>query len=192
MQRYLAIVIVLFVASPAQARDYDRNDLAERELSVGFGLSPMDVDTRSPVVCANDPSRNCLENVARAEIIVIRGTARRHIRDFYMAAEAELGASLPVAEFPVHPWLAVGGAVGFETADNGWDRLRGYAEIGALGIWANTRLAEQLAFTAEGGVRYVLSSTERPHVLLHLGLRGLYNFSYFGVMSFAGVSWTFD
>jgi hypothetical protein len=193
MLRWLAILGILFVAQPAWARDYDRNDVAERELSLGFGLAPVDVDPRNPQACAApNAAITCIENSSRPAVLLIRGTARHHIRHFYLAGELELGATMPVAEFPAHPWLAAGGAVGFETSGNAWDLLRGYGEIGILGVWANTTIAEILTFTAEAGVRYQIFSAARPHMLLHLGVRGMYNFSYFGVMSFAGVSWTFD
>lgn len=193
MQRWLAVLFILLVAQPAWARDYDRNDVVDRELSVGFGLSPVDVDPRNPVACpAPNATKVCAENSSRPAVIALRGDARRHIRNFYMSAELELGATLPIAGFGPHPWLGAGGAIGLETSGNGWDRLRGYGELGVLGVWADTTIAEVLNFTAEAGVRYQLLSSERPHVLLHLGVRGMYNFSYFGVMSFAGVSWMFD
>ena len=192
MQRWLPLIAVFFVAQPALARDYDRNDVAEREIAVGFGLSPVDIDTRAPIYCSDAPSKTCEANVQRANVLTVRGTARRHIRHFYMALEAELGATLPAGVLPAHPWLAGGGAVGLESANNAWDAWRGYAEIGVLAIWADTRLAEALAFTGEAGIRFQTSTADRPHTLLSLGLRGMYNFSYVGVMGFAGVGWTFD
>ncbi len=192
MLRWLAILGFVLCAAPAWARDYDRNDVAEREISIGYGLSPLDVDTRAPTFCTDNPALVCVANEQRAQLLAIRGTARHHIRRFYIAGELELGATLPIGNFPAHPWLGVGGAVGLETANSGWERWRGYGELGVLVAWGDTRLAEMLAFTAEAGVRYQVQSTERPHLLLHLGLRGLYNFAYVGVMSFAGVSWTFD
>ncbi len=192
MPRWLAILTVLLAARSAFARDYDRNDVAEREISIGYGLSPMDVDARPPVFCTDVPTVVCAPNIQRATVLMVRGTARKHIRRFYLSVEVELGATLPVGDFPAHPWLGGGGAVGLETSDNGWDVLRGYAEIGVLAAWADTRLAETLAFTSEVGVRYQLLNAERPHLVLNLGLRVMYNFTYFGVMSFAGVGWTFD
>ena len=192
MQRLLLLFALLLVSQVALARDYDRNDVAERELSIGYGLSPMDIDTRGPVFCSDAPAKTCEANVARTEVFVVRGVARRHLRNFYLAVEAEVGASLPNAGFPVHPWLSGGGMTGLETSGNAWDRWRGYGELGVLAIWADTRLAETLCFTGEAGIRYQVSTSERPHMLVHLGARVMYNFSYVGVMSFAGVGWTFD
>ena len=192
MQRCLILLAIFLFAQPALARDYDRNDVAERELSFGFGLSPVDVDTRPPVACVSDPLKTCEANVTRTEMVAIRGTARKHLRFFYLAGEVEVGATLPNGDFPAHPWLAGGGAVGLETSNNAWDRLRAYGELGILALWADTRLAESMAFTGEVGMRFQVKSTDRPHVLLHVGLRAMYNFSYLGIMSFAGVGWTFD
>jgi len=191
MSRWLLVFALLIAAHPAYARDYDRNDVAERELTIGFGLSPLDVDTRNIVYCTGKQTI-CEANVQRANLLTARGVARKHLRRFYLAGELEAGATLPAGNFPMHPWLAVGGMVGLETADNAWTTLRGFADLGVLVGWADTRLAESLTFTAEAGVRYQLQSTERPHMLLNLGVRGLYNFSHVGVMGFAGIGWTFD
>jgi hypothetical protein len=192
MKRCIAIAALCLLASPAYARDYDRNLVAEREVSVGFGLSPMDLDTRVPQACAGSKTTTCAENIARANVITVRGSARRHQRNFYLGGELELGAVLPASGFGTHPWIGLGGTIGLETSNNAWDRLRGYGELGVLGAWADTRIAEILCFTSEVGVRYQVDTSARPHVLLHLGVRGLYNFSHVGVMSFAGMSWTFD
>ena len=192
MQRALATYLFLLLATPAFARDYDRNDLAERELSLGFGLSPMDMDTRIPQTCPNNPMVLCALNVARTEAVTVRASARRHMRFLYLGVEGQVGASLPTAVSSTQPWLAAGATIGLETSNNGWDRWRGYGELAVLAIWANTRLAETLNFAGEFGVRYHLDSSSRPHTLLHLGVRAMYNFDLVGVMSYAGVSWTFD
>ena len=192
MRRAFAILLLLLVTPTAFALDYDRNTVSEREISLAFGLAPVDVDTRAPSPCLADPAKTCEENVALPPVMLVRGTARRHTRNFYLGAEVELGATLPVATFGAHPWIAAGGAIGFETSDNGWDRLRGYGEIGILGVWANTRLAETLTFFSEIGFRYQASAAKRPHLLLHGGLRGMTNFSHFGVLGIIGVGWTFD
>ncbi len=192
MQRWLVLVVVLLFAQPALARDYDRNFVTERELSLGFGLSPVDLDTRIPVACVGAKTQTCASNMVRAALLAARGTARHHQRYFYLGGELEAGLVLPASGLGPNPWFAVGGAIGLETSNNGWDRWRGYGELGVLVNWADTRIAEMLCFTSEIGVRYQLDTSQRPHTVLHLGARALYNFSYVGVMSFAGVSWTFD
>lgn len=193
MLRWLApIVAILLVPVAALGSDYDRNVVAERALALGAGIAPVDVDPAPPTPCADDKNRNCVANISQPGVVFLRGSARRHIRRFYVGVEVELGATTPRATFGVHPWLAGGASIGLETADNGWDRLRGYGELAVLAIWANTRIGETLTFAAETGVKWQLASTSRPHLLLHLGVRGLYNFSHLGAVAVLGAAWTFD
>ncbi len=146
--------------------DYDRNDVRARELGVNTLIAPI--------------------NGAPLGLLV-HGTARRNKRHLYLAMELQLGALVDH-----HPWVQLGGAVGGETADDAWTRLRGYGEVGTALIYANTKVADTLAFFGELGVRYQLRAFERPHLQVTGGLRGMTNFSHLGLLAQVGLAWTFD
>lgn len=188
------------VTAPAYALDYDRNDVLGREVAVGFGLSPADINPAASMCLdgkTNTPRDKCpeaswRENEVLPIVLFVRGTARRQTRFFYVAGETQVGLTFPSAGFNAGPWLALGGAVGVETVDDAWQRLRGYGEFGTQLTYTNTRLADMLSFSVEGGMRYQLQSFERPHTLVHIGLRVLSNFRHIGYALQAGIGWTFD
>lgn len=196
----LAVAGLLCAAAPAHGLDYDRNDVLSREVALGFGLSPADVDPVDPTCLgneANTPRAACpaglwAEHEVLPIVLFVRGTARRQTRFFYVAGEAQVGVTFPSGGFSARPWLALGGAVGAETADDAWEKVRGYGELGTSLVYAHTRLADVLNFFVEGGLRYQVRSFERPHTLLHIGMRVLSNFSHVGYALQAGVGWTFD
>lgn len=154
------------LSPPAHGLDYDRNDVRARELGLGTVLAPV---------------------AGRPLGLFVQGTARRHRRSIYLSTQLQLGALLGGL-----PWVHLAGAVGMETADDAWVRVRGYGELGTGIIFANTRLSDTLAFFGEVGVRYQIRAFARPHLLLHAGLRGMTNFSHAGVQAQVGVAWTFD
>jgi hypothetical protein len=162
----LAAGAAIGASQPALALDYDRNDVRGRELGIVTLIAPV----------ADNPVG-----------VALRGTARRHMRRLYVGLEAQLGATLLPG-----PWLLLAGAVGAETADDAWQPLRGYAEAGVGALYAHTQVFDVLVFHGEAGVRYQLQSFERPHVLVHLGLRGMYNFTTIGAQVVTGIGWTFD
>ena len=190
--RFLAILVGVLCAAPAFALDYDRNDIADREISFGMGLTDVDVNTASAGACLADRSRTCYPNFSRPSVFVVRGMARRHTRFLYVGGGMELGLTFPVDTYPVHPWVGLTGVAGVETANTGWERLRGYIEVGALVAWANTQVTEVAKASVEVGVRYQIRDNVRPHMQLMASLRGMTNMSHIGVMGFAGVVWTFD
>lgn len=188
----VASLLLCLLATPAWALDYDRNDVVDRELSVGFGRASVDANLAAPVACADRRAYTCIANESVPSVFVIRGMARRHARFLYVGGGLELGMTLPVDSFPVHPWIGLGGVVGAETANTAWTPLRGYAELGVLAAWANTQISEIANGTLEVGARYQVSDRGRPHLQLAAGIRGMTNLSFIGVMGFLGAVWTFD
>ena len=186
------IILLLSLPYSAFALDYDRNEVVSRELALGGMMAPFDIDPRPPVACPYDKRLVCESYNSKPVGFFIRGSARRHRRNFYVGAEAQLGLTLPLDSFGPHPWVGVGGAVGVETADNGWARVRGYSELGVGIYFANSSITDMLNFFFEVGGRYQLRVFDRPHFLLHLGIRGMTSFSELGLQVAAGVGWTFD
>ncbi len=162
----LVVIAILLGPRDGYAGDYDRNDVLSREL--GFGAMMLPVDG-SPVA------------------LMVRGSARSHVRRFYFGTEVSAGFVLDV-----RPLLTVGTMIGLESADDAWQPLRAYAEVGAGLFWANTGPLELLNFHAEAGVRYIVTSFRRPHLSLHMGARALTSLARFGGTITCGVQWTFD
>jgi hypothetical protein len=157
---------VTLAASPAAGLDYDRNDVRGREVSIGAMASPIE---------------------GEATAFFVRGTARRHTRSLYFGLEALAGVHVDG-----RPLLETAGAVGLESAADGWTPVRAYGEAGVGLLYAHTNLADALNFHVEGGLRYQVAAHERPHVLLHIGLRLQTSFSHLGGAVISGVAWTFD
>jgi hypothetical protein len=170
----LAFVLAcgLWVAPSVHALDYDRNDVLTRGVGVGFALAPILGNCRT---CSAPP------------VTFARGFAGRQTRFLYFDIEAQLGVI-----YNGHPWVSRGGAVGGETADSAFVKLRGYAELGVAMIWMSQSLSDTLNFSGEVGLRYQVRSYSRPHTLLYIGARGLSNFNHIGAMIHAGLMWTFD
>lgn len=191
----LVALALLLATVPARALDYDRNDVIGRELSLGFLLSPTDL-RECPDGTRRFETKACKAAVPPTPVqpagLVLRGTARRHQRWFYVATELQAGLLFPVADHGARPWLEVAGAAGAETAHDGYEKLRGYGELGVALLYAHTRLSDTLAFFAEGGMRYQVRTYERPHWLLHIGVRAMHNFSQLGLLVHAGLGFTFD
>ena len=150
----------------AHAGDYERNDVSGREVALVGGRVP-----------ANDGPFG----------VTFRGVARRHTRFFYLAAELETGVT-----FRPGAYVAFGGAVGVETADNAYTRIRGYGQVGVAGQWSHTSPYEALVFHVELGARVQLQTNVRPHSYAFVGTRVNSNFKQYGVSLAAGVGWTFD
>ena len=123
---------------------------------------------------------------------VVRGTARRHRGNLYVATEALLGVRLPAAGFSAFPVIGVGGAVGWETASDSYKRLRGYGEAGVGLIYSGTYASDLLKVHLEAGMRYRVQTYERPHNYYHIGVRGVTNFAHVGAALVAGIGWAFD
>lgn len=192
IRNFSLIGLLLILPTSAFALDYDRNEVVSRELAFGGMMAPFDVDPRPPVRCTYDKRLICESYDSKPVGFFIRGTARRHRRNFYVGAEMQLGLTLPLDSFGPHPWIGGGGAIGVETADNGWARVRGYSELGVGIYFSNSSITDMLNFFAEVGARYQLRVFDRPHFLLHLGIRGMTSFSEIGLQIAAGVGWTFD
>lgn len=163
-----AAVLSVLCPSAATATDYERNDVNGRELGV--------VVMRTPV--AGQPLS-----------MLVSGTARRHTRFFYVGGNLSLGVSLQG-----QPVTMLSGAVGLETADDGFVRVRGYGELGAGAFWANSDqpVLDLLMFHVETGVRWQMRSWARPHWQLVAGVRLFSNFRYLGFAVLTGMNFTFD
>lgn len=168
----MLLLASLLLSTSAHALDYDRNDVVLRGVGLGFALAPITPVCRT---CSGSP------------VSFVRGVAGRQTRFLYVDIEAQVGVV-----FNGHPWLGLGGAVGGETADNAFVRLRGYAEAGVAMIWMSNKLSDTLAFSGEVGLRYQVRSYSRPHTLLYIGARGLTNFNHLGGMVLGGLMWSFD
>lgn len=163
---------LLLAARPAQALDYERNDIVVRGLGVGFAVAPIKA-----------PCRTC----SAPAVSFIRGVASRQTRFLYFSAETQLGVM-----FDGGPWLSLGGAVGAETADNAFVKLRGYGEIGTAFTYMNTSIYDYLMFSVEAGLRYQVSDYDRPHSMLYIGARLFTNIQNVSGMVHGGLMWTFD
>ncbi|MBI5611154.1 MAG: hypothetical protein HY902_19935 [Deltaproteobacteria bacterium] len=186
----VALLAILLPPSTAYALDYDLNDLADRELGIGGALAPTDVDPRGPAKCPT--SSAICANVTQPFGTLLRGTARRHRGHLYMSTELLLGLTWPTGSLPAHPWFAVGGAIGAETAADGYARVRGYGEFGADIVWTNSSVFDILHVFTEVGLRLQVQQYGRPHTLLFLGARALSNLDRIGLGIFGGVGFTFD
>ena len=116
-----------------------------------------------------------------------RATARSHIRHLYFGGEVSAGLVLDI-----RPLVSAGAMIGVESADNAWEPLRFYGEVGGGMFWAMTSPRELLNFHIEGGMRYLVRSFRRPHLSLHMGVRALTNFGHAGGTIICGATWTFD
>jgi hypothetical protein len=169
-----ALACGLSAASVAQARDYDRNDVAVRGLGVVLGVAPVDKTTGC---------KSCAQPVAG----VLRGMAAQQRRHLYIGGEVMLGMLEDA-----RPWLSGGALIGLETASSAQEKLRAYAEfIASLGYY-DARLADILSFAVEAGLRYQVRDYVRPHMLVTLGVRGGSNLNRGFAMVHAGLLWTFD
>ncbi len=164
--RLVLLAALVGLPSLAWAGDYDRNLVAGRELGLYVQRTAV---SGGPVS------------------FLLRGTARRHVRYFYLGTELQLGATS-------RPGLYFSGglAAGLETADTAYRPVRGYVEMGVSGQWTHSTLFEAFVFHTETGVRVLLQSNVRPHMYFHIGLRASTNFSTYGVGVATGVGWTFD
>ncbi|MBP46740.1 MAG: hypothetical protein CMH53_02265 [Myxococcales bacterium] len=156
----------MLLCSSVWAGDYERNDVSARELGLVSGR-----------FSAGDAPFG----------FTLRGAARRHTRFFYLAVELEAGATLRPGGY-----VALGGAVGLETAADAFTRLRGYAQLGVAGQWSHSSLHEVLLFHLEVGARIQLQSNVRPHSYLFVSSRASTNFNDYGAALALGVGWTFD
>ncbi len=153
-------------ATPASARDYDRNDVSGREIGLMI-------------------ARTSLQGGPFA--MLVRGVARRHTRFFYVAGEVMLGTTLEPTFYG-----SGGVAVGIETAEDAYKVKRGYAEVGVTGQWSRSSVFELLNLHVEVGLRLQLQTTDRPHLYAYVGTRVMTSFSTYGVGLASGVGWTFD
>ncbi len=175
----------------ATAGDYERNEVNGRELAVGFATWPDDLDERPAAKCPSKPTAVC-SNEAFGIGPILRGAARRHRGNLYVATEAILGLRLPAGGYSAFPTLGVGGAIGWETAADSYKRLRGYFEIGAGMIYTGTAMTDLFKLHVESGLRYRVQTYERPHAYLHIAARAMSNFAHGGSALTAGVGWAFD
>ena len=187
----IGLIALLALATEARAGDFDRNDLQARELSLLTVISPADIDPGLAAKCSPKDTLIC-SHVVQPPGLVLRGTARRHIRQFYGAAELMVGATAPADGFSAGPWVGGGASVGLESATDGFKRLRWYGELGGNLLWNNTSVGDLMVFFLESGARIQVQQFERPHVYLHVGARVMNNFRHFGYGLAAGVGWTFD
>ncbi len=185
-------IVALVRPNTAHALDYDLNDLADRELGIGGALAPTDIDPRAPTQCASNPKTVCAANLTQPFANLLRGSARRHRGHMYLGTELLLGLSWPTGALPAHPWLAVGGTLGAETAADGFARVRGYGEIGFDVAWTKTNVFDVLHVFSELGLRLQVQQYGRPHTVLFLGTRVMSNLSHMGLGLFGGVGFTFD
>ena len=154
-------------------------------------VSAADIDPSIAKPCTPGKSLIC-QHVVQPIGLLLRGTARRHLRQFYASGEVLVGATSPTDGFSAGPWLGGGAAIGLESATDGYRRLRWYGELGADLAFTNTSLGDMLNFYLESGMRFQVQQFDRPHVYLHLGMRVSNNFRHFGYGLAAGVGWTFD
>lgn len=185
------LLAALAIPQAADAGDFDRNDLQARELALMPVISPADIDPALSGKCSPKSALVCA-HVVQPPGLTLRGTARRHLRQFYGAAEVTIGATAPADGFSAGPWIGGGAAIGIESATDGYKRLRWYGELGANLLWNNTTLGDVMVFFVESGARMQVQQFERPHVYLHLGARVMNNFRHFGYGLAAGIGWTFD
>lgn len=186
-----SVVFASALPSLSWAGDYDRNDVRARELTIMPLISPADIDPELSKPCAPGKALIC-DHVVRPIGLLLRGTARRHLRRFYGSGEILIGATAPTDGFGGHPWIGGGAAIGIESASDGFRRLRWYGELGGDVVFTYTSLGDMLNFFLEGGMRFQVQQFDRPHVYLHLGMRVLNNFRHFGYGLAGGVGWTFD
>lgn len=186
-----ALIPMLSLPCAAQAGDFDRNDLQARELSLLAVISPADIDPGLAAKCSPKSTLIC-SHVVQPPGLVLRGTARRHMRQFYGAAELMVGATAPADGYGAGPWIGGGASIGLESATDGFKRLRWYGELGGNLLWNNTSVGDLMVFFLESGARMQVQQFERPHVYLHVGARVMNNFRHFGYGLAAGVGWTFD
>ena len=188
---FTALAAVALVGRPAFGGDYDRNEVSARELAVAVAILPDDLDRRPAGPCTGVPTKNC-SNFIQAFGAVVRGTARRHRGNLYVGTEAWLGLHVPQQQFSGGPVIGVGGSVGWESAADGFRRLRGYVEGGVGLMWSGTAPSDLLKFHGEFGMRYQVQQFDRPHTYLHIGARAMTNFNNFGGTMVTGVGWSFD
>jgi hypothetical protein len=150
----------------AGATDYERNDVSSRALGLTTMLVPV----------AGGPLG-----------MLAHGAARKHNRFLVIGTELLAGAA-----FDGRVVLMAGGMIGLESTDSGWTRIRGYAELGADFMYAQSRLSDTLVFRAEAGVRYQFRAYTRPHWQLQLGISAMSNFSHLGWAFPASLVWVFD
>lgn len=191
IRRWASVALALLIPSLAWAGDYDRNDLSARELAVMPFVSAADIDPGLPGPCTPGKTAVC-QRVVQPVGLLLRGTARRHLRQFYGSGEILIGATAPTDGFSTGPWIGGGAAIGLESATDGFRKLRWYGELGADLSFTNTSLGDLLNFFLEGGMRFQVQQFDRPHVYLHLGMRVSNNFRHFGYGLAGGVGWTFD
>ncbi len=162
------IVAAMCLASPAHGLDYERNDVLGREVGIGLMRTPTN---------------------GLPMTLVVRGTARRHARHFYVDGSVFMGMT-----FEVQPLLMGTVSFGMESADDSFRRVRGYGEVGSGLFFANSEkpLLDLLAFHLEGGLRIHLRTWARPHTQVTVGVRLLSNFRFVGLMGMVGTNFTFD
>ncbi len=166
--RLIACVLLLasLYATSAMAKDYERNDVSSRELGVLLARTSF----------ASAPFAT-----------LVRGVARRHTRFFYVATEVMLGTTFKPAFYG-----SLGGAMGIESAEDAYQPVRGYLEVGVTGQWSQSSIFELLNIHLESGVRLQLKTTVRPHMYAHAGARLMTSFKTYGLGLTFGVGWTFD
>ncbi len=187
----LTVCCSLSAPTIAMAGDFDRNELSGRELSAGFAAWPDDMDLRPSAPCSSTSKVQCV-NQSLGVGPIVRGAARRHRGNLYVASEAVVGVRLPDGQFSAFPVLGVGAGVGWETAADSYKRLRGYGEFGLGLVYGGTRVSDLLKVHLEAGLRYRVQTYERPHTYLHIGVRAMTNFAHVGAALAAGVGWAFD
>ena len=185
------LIVALFAATPCHAGDYERNDVAGRELGAFVGILPADLDPRPQGPCPKNNTQTC-RFVTLPLAMAVRGAARRHVRGFYLGTEIVLGASLPAAPYGSSLVVGGGGMIGVESADDSFKRFRAYAEMGIELMSAGTKVGDWLHIFLEGGMRYQTQTFQRPHSYLFTAVRALNNFNHFGLGLTAGMGWTFD
>jgi hypothetical protein len=160
------ISALLLVPATVQATDYERNDVSSRALGITATIVPV----------SNKPLA-----------MLVHGAARKHNRFLVLGTELLAGIA-----FDGRPVLIAGGFVGLESTDSGWTKIRGYGEIGANFMYADSRLIEALIFRVEGGLRYQFQTHARPHWQMQFGARVMTNFSHTGWAFPVSIVWVFD
>lgn len=191
LRGWAASTLTLLIPTVAWAGDYDRNDVSARELAIMPFVSAADIDPGLAGPCTPGKASIC-QHVVQPMGLLLRGTARRHLRQFYGSGEVLIGATAPTDGFSAGPWIGGGAAIGLESATDGFRKMRWYGELGADLAFTNTTLGDLLNFFLEGGMRFQVQQFDRPHVYLHLGMRISNNFRHFGYGLASGIGWTFD
>jgi len=164
----LLFTLLLVAPDLAEARDFDRNDLIETSYGGALAVAP---------------------RASHSIGMLGRVAVRRHRRRLFLGGEGLLGAGLT----PLGLAVGVTGFVGLETSDNGWDRLRGYGQVGIGGVhYGSGSLINMPEVHAEVGARVMLQNYRAPHTMVEFGVRPVSDFYRWGVLVHLSLAFAFD